>query len=460
LLITTLPGLAQVDKPILSETDSIYVIIKAIDVEGNEKTLDNVILAESKINVGDSITLNELAVELKKSKQNILNTRLFTEVKLLISDWSDNKITLNISVKERWYIYPIPIFELTGISFSEWVNEFDSDLDRVSYGMRVRHNNVRKRAERLEFTGKAGFQTQLGLGYTFTGIDKRRRWGLGFGANTFRNKGAVLSAENNNFNSQLFEERALEVTQASVFTTYRKVVNRQHGFGLSLRTANISDSVLLNSTNYFSNNSSRQSFVSAGYVINLEHRNLVEYPTEGYNILGNVRYEGIGSDGLDLFTTSLQASTYSKVGKKTFLSGSVNTRLIAGETIPFSNLASKRLDDELIRGYENYNLFPKSHFTLKSELRYRLIDKRFQKVPLLPKQFEPMPFQVFPKLFADGSRTSSDLFVEQNPLNDDLLYSIGVGADIIVLYNIPFRVEFSQNHLKENNLSFGIGKAF
>lgn len=460
LLLSASQAFCQIDEPILTETDSVFVIIKDIHVDGNEKTLDNVIMAESKINVGDTITLNQLAVELKKSKQNILNTRLFNDVKLLISDWSDNAITLSITVDERWYIYPIPIFELTGISFSEWINEFDADFDRVSYGLKVTDRNVRKRAERLTFTGKTGFQTQLGAGYVFTGIDKKRQWGLGFSANTLKNKGALTNAVNNNLESRLFENTALEATQASVFATYRKVINRQHSLAFSVRSANISDSVLFENPNYFADNSKRQSFVRVGYSINMEHRNLVEYPTEGYNIFGNIGYEGIGSDGLDLFTTTIVGANYQKVGKKTFLSGAVIGRYISGNTIPLSNLTAKRLDDDVIRGYENYNLFPESHFTLKSELRYNLVDKTFQKVPLLPKQFEPMPFKIYPKLFADVSKTSSDLFVANNPLNDELLYSFGVGVDVVSLYNIPFRLEFSSNHLKENNLSFSVGKSF
>lgn len=443
-----------------ANNDAVYVIIKDIQVEGNEKTIDNVILAESKLNVGDSISLTELAKELKNSQQNILNTRLFNQVDLLISDWQDDEIELQITVDERWYIYPIPVFELTGITFGEWVNNFDADLDRVTYGLEVKHFNARKRAERLELVAKTGFQQQYAASYFFPGLDKARNLGLGFGVSHLENKGATTSINNHEITAPLFDTDVLQRTQANVIVTYRKEITRRHSLSIGVRTTEIADTILDLSSNFFAGNSLKQSFFDAQYTINMEHRNLLEYPTEGYYLFGFARYEGIGTSGLDLFSSGFIANKYSKVGKKTFLSGSLQSLYIGGETIPFNNLISKRLDDDVFRGYEDYVLVPKSYFLMKSELRYALVDKQFQKVPVLPKQFEPVPFKIYPKLFVDFGRTFSDQLETTNPLNDDLLYSFGAGVDLVTLYNLPIRFEFSQNHLKENNLSFSIGKSF
>ncbi len=461
VLFTSLSGpvVKAQDIPVLRSNSNVFVKVKSLTVSGNKRTKDYVILAESKINVGDSISLRSLARALKTSKENILNTNLFNEVDINIESWKGNEIELNIGVKERWYVYPKPIFELTGITFQEWLDVYDADLDRVSYGAKIQHYNHRKRAERMNFTGKTGFEKQLGLGYTFTGLDKARRWGLGLNYAYISNKGVAYDITNNIGRSTLFDINALERNIASVAVRYRKDIRKQHSFGASYHNYRIADTISRLNPEYFLGNK-RQAFGAVFYNLHIENRNLVQYPTTGNSFSAGITYRGIGNEDLDLYSLGAEYNRYEKITPKLYAAGLASVRITKGNKLPFYNRHARPLADNLIRGYEQYRLFPEDAYVLKAELKYQAVHHTIKKIPVLPKAFEPVVLRIYPKVFFDTGKTSSNTFATQNPLNNDFLYSFGTGVDVVSIYDIPVRAEISRNHLGENNLSFSLGKVF
>jgi hypothetical protein len=121
-----------------------YVFIDSIQIQGNKKTKDRVILRELKFTVGDSIHISQLSIVLEKNEKYVLNTGLFTWGKINIKRWDarTNRVTLLIELMEAWYIWPFPIFELADRNFNVWWNEQNRSLKRVNYGIRLRHYNT------------------------------------------------------------------------------------------------------------------------------------------------------------------------------------------------------------------------------------------------------------------------------------------------------------------------------
>jgi len=450
--------LAQ-DRPTF-ENDDVQVVIANINVFGNKRTLDKVILTEAKINVGDSITLNNLADALQESKQNILNTNLFNAAEIRLAGANGYAIDVNITVSERWYIFPLPIFQTPGLSFSEWRNETNSDFDRVAYGIAVTHYNLRKRKENLRVIGKAGVEQTLAVSYFTPAIDKNRKWGIGFNAAHSQVKGGITGAVGNVIQSKRYDETAVRSNGGGLFVNYRVNQNQRHSFGYSLIDSKISDELALDSPSFFDSGEKNQRYGSLAYEVTFEHRDLVEYPMNGHSVRIAAGHSGLGSDDLDLTELRARVNAYRPLSPKLYASAQASARLISGKTIPFSNIVRKRLDDDLLRGYNDYRLFPESYAILQTELRYELLNKRFDNVPILPKYVEPLPLKIYPKVFFDIGNLSSDLYAASNPLNNDLLYQYGLGVDIVTIYNTPIRAEFGRNHLSENNVSFSLGKTF
>ncbi|MFM8950613.1 MAG: POTRA domain-containing protein, partial [Bacteroidota bacterium] len=111
-------------------TDSSLVVIKRLIITGNHITKPQVITREMMIQEGDTLEAALLQKVLSRSKDNIMNLGIFNSVD--ITSASDNVagITVLVNVAERWYVIPIPQFELVDRNFNEWVRS--GDLGRVN----------------------------------------------------------------------------------------------------------------------------------------------------------------------------------------------------------------------------------------------------------------------------------------------------------------------------------------
>ena len=124
-------------------------VVRKIVVTGNKKTIDRVILYELTFKPDDSIT----EFDLNRSRQNLMNTDLFSYVDLTAFDIGrEGMIDVQITVKEKWSIFPLPQFARTsdgevraGMSYQDfnftgrgyhldinamnrWANDFNNNL--------------------------------------------------------------------------------------------------------------------------------------------------------------------------------------------------------------------------------------------------------------------------------------------------------------------------------------------
>jgi len=111
------------------------VRVDQINLVGNKKTLDRIILRELLVKQGETMLKKELDSLLMISSNNIHNTRLFIDVDAKALPLTPDEVEVLILVKERWYFYPIPIFTLADRNFNEWWTNQNRDLSRVNYGI-------------------------------------------------------------------------------------------------------------------------------------------------------------------------------------------------------------------------------------------------------------------------------------------------------------------------------------
>jgi hypothetical protein len=63
-----------------------------------------------------------------------------------------------------------------------------------------------------------------------------------------------------------------------------------------------------------------------------------------------------------------------------------------------------------------------------------------------------LPLWIYPKIFADVGYGVIGKDRYGNSLSNTLLYSVGIGLDIITAYDLKLRIEFALNHLGENGI--------
>ena len=132
---------------LLQGQDTIYTI-SHIEIDGNKRTKESVILRELNFNPGDTIHAATLKDRLVSNQQLVMNTTLFTEVIIETEPIEGTTVKAVVKVREFWYIFPLVVFQLADRNFTIWWTEQNRSLDRVNYGLRFFHQNLTGRGDR------------------------------------------------------------------------------------------------------------------------------------------------------------------------------------------------------------------------------------------------------------------------------------------------------------------------
>jgi hypothetical protein len=121
-------------------SDSLEYIIQEINIEGNKVTKDKIILRELVFNINKSYSASELEKLMLESRENLLNTQLFNFV-TIEKTVNSSTIEINIHIIERWYIWPVPLFEHAERNLPAFLK--NPDLQRTNYGLQLNWTNFR-----------------------------------------------------------------------------------------------------------------------------------------------------------------------------------------------------------------------------------------------------------------------------------------------------------------------------
>ena len=168
--------------------------VGTITLIGNKITKDRILFRELTFHTDDVIDTNDIQKLIKRSEENLYNTSLFNSVHIT---WllEDKKINIFIIVTERWYIFPLPIFEVAERNFNVWWQT--KDFSRIVYGGILNWNNFRGRNEVLSLSLRLGYTQRVSFYYSIPYINKKQRSGLAFGFAYSRNHQSSVSTEQN-----------------------------------------------------------------------------------------------------------------------------------------------------------------------------------------------------------------------------------------------------------------------
>src|SRR5690606_24256691 len=238
------------------------VTVNQIFVVENEKTRRNVILREMDIAEGTTYTWNQFNELLAGDQIKIYNLQLFTSVTVTPLFTNEDEVELLVSVKERWYVIPSIIFSLADRNFSEWWINQGRDFSRVNYGLKLSHNNVGGRNEKLRVGGQLGFTQAVDLQYIKPYIDRDQQHGLSARFSFFTNRNiAIRSVENKQvFFTNDNEDVLKKSLNISLTYTYRGSFYNFHYFTLGFSNTSIHEDVLSQNPNYFGHGEKRMRY--------------------------------------------------------------------------------------------------------------------------------------------------------------------------------------------------------
>ena len=431
------------------------ILIADVHISGNRKTRDYIIEREMLFKKGDSLIAGDLFKLLDESRKLIYNTTLFTGVELTPSLVINSQITITVIVHEKWYIYPTPQFQIVARNFNEWLKIYHADLNRVVYGAKFAHYNFTGRRDQLRIYALNGYARNISFTYVSPYSNPALTEGFSVGAGYTENREISYKTSYTNKQFQYKNESAFVRTGINAFGSYniRRGHYKSHIFNISFTYSDVADTLLSAAFNpgYFNSSSHVQ------HIPDLSYGNVyIKVDNVAYPLLGTTRSFSLLKRGFQLkgginaFIIDAQASRYFTYTHNWYSSIQLSSNIKLPFTQPYINRRSLGFGDSYLRGLEYYVIDGVFSTLTKVTLKKKVADFKI-KTPFKFKWVPFIPFKIFIKTYGDAGYAYNQKQFRAS-LNNRLLYTGGFGIDILTLYDLNLRFEYSFNQLNENGL--------
>lgn len=427
-------------------------IINEIKIIGNKTTKEYIIIRELPFKVGDTLLHQNTNQLLERTKSNLLNTSLFNFVTAEIVEINNEAIAIYITLEERWYWWPIPIFEVEETNFNTWWKT--KNLNRANYGLFLAKENFRGRKERLVFKFQGGYTQLAEVRYYLPYLNKKQTQGLTVGFTYKQNHELIYNTTNNKRDFFKLNDLVVKREFFSRFNyEFRPKLYNKHNIEIQYSDLNIQDSILSLNRDFLSSGNNSSQFFSLAYSFKRDKRNFKSYATKGYYFDLNLIKNGLGiiDDKLNGFYATSSMKKYWQLSDKLYFSSAIKAKASLKRP-PFALLTGLGYGNDLVRGYELYVINGQHYGLFKSQLRYALFNEIFQMQNIPFNKFNKVPLNIYPGVFFDTGYVSDDQFKATNFLNNKMLYGGGLSLDFTSYYDLVFRIEYSINQLKEQGL--------
>ncbi|MBC7426490.1 MAG: hypothetical protein H7321_08130, partial [Bacteroidia bacterium] len=430
----------------------IYYSVDSINITGNVKTRAQIILRELTFKTGDSISYTDNNFE--QSRRQILNTNLFNEVVIYSKDG-----IVFIQVSERWYVWPIPVIHIADRNFNQWF--LTRDYRRVIYGLQLKWYNLRGRNETMTLTLAGGYTKEAGISYKIPYINKSKTLGLSFAFLTSKNKEIwyktdldkvqFLRSNDNILIKRLGVEASLQ---------YRRKIFLYHNLTAGYRHTNISDTVIKNSVNPgFLLDGTHQSEIFQAYSVVYDKRDIKGYALKGFYFKGEITNTVLspGTQNYQYFMLKGYAAKYFKLAPRWYTGIGAGGRYTTVKSLPYNNIRALGYNADYLRGYEYYVIDGTSYGLAKSNVKFKLLEKKYYTKKLI-KNYREVPAALFMTVFYDAGYVvkTGNTFNEINPgvnkMPGAFQYGYGTGLDVVLYYNYVVRIEYAINRYNDHFL--------
>ena len=428
--------------------------VHQIEIIGNKITKPYILLREIQFKQGDSITFSNLSYQLNLARQQVYNTTLFSEVSIVPVITSPSQMNIRVTVKERWYMYPLPQFQPVDRNLNEWLVKQHGDLSRVNYGIKFVDYNLTGRRDVLRIYLLNGYTKNLSFSYAQPFTNKALTNGFSIGAGYSKSKEiAYKTSFNNRLNFLKTNNYITNTSYISVGYSIRKAIKTRQLFNITYTKASVNDSVVskLYNPDYFKNSSTSKSFIDLAYTYQFTDVNNVIYPLKGITALLIVGKRGFGfTGGINMFSIEGVYNVYHDFNKNWFGSVQLSGKIKLPFNQPYFNQKALGYGENYLRGMEYYVVDGAAYGLIKSTLKKKLVSFSIP-LPIRSTYLSAIPFAIYAKSFADFGYAYNKTIYE-TAFNNKLLYTGGVGIDIVTFYDIHFKLEYSFNQLSKNGL--------
>jgi len=443
-----------------------HLQISNILVEGNKRTKDRIVKKELSFKEGDTIMIQDIPKFLEINESRLKSIGLFNTVKINLKNTTTTETDILVEVNENWYLFPVPIFELADRNFNVWWQEQDRALNRINFGMRLRHYNFTGNKDPIKFVFQAGYTRKLESTYSFPYLFDKNNKGLAFSIFYADNKEIpYITQENKSIFYKDDDERImLKRFRTSINFRLRPEVTKHHSISLEFHRNWVNEIVISPELNpaYFLDGKQSIKFFLLSYDVQYDTRDNYLYPTKGLRLFSNFKKEGLGlfreqnaliiTGGMDYFypmnrTRSLGTRV---VGK---------TNLIRKQQ-SFANNTGLGWSADLVSGYQLFVMDGIDHILVKNHIKQLIFDHDFNLASWLPAQIKKLNVQLHLRFNFDFAYVNEPTYTENNPLNNRWIYGYGPALDLIIYNSYLFTFEYSVTGTGERGIFFNNTNSF
>ncbi|MFN6374099.1 MAG: POTRA domain-containing protein [Chitinophagia bacterium] len=427
------------------------VTVRNITITGNKKTKSYIVARELAVQKNQSYTLPEILDGLELSRQNLVNTTLFLETNICFTNWNNDSLDILVDVKERWYYLLFPYLKPADRNWNVWLNDYNLDPDRVNYGLKFHGKNITGRNDRLNAWLINGFTQRMALNYYNPFSDNSLQRGWGFDVSYSRNREMNYGTLRNK--QQFFKDPDNFVRRqfyaGGMFSIRKGSINR-HYLRFGVQSESISDTILALNNQYLGNDKTSVTYPELRYTFHHYQLNYIPYPTKGHSYEFELLRKGTGGT-VDVTQLMFRASRYWELPGKTFFGMAMESHLRVPFDQPFFNTIMLGYNDSYLRGLEYYVVDGVAGGFVRNTIGKEILNFKV-KTGLRSKTHGYVPFRIFMKGYGDAGYVYRKNITSDNRLNNKLLYTGGIGIDVVSFYDVVLRFEYSFNQLTERGL--------
>lgn len=430
------------------------IFITDVLISGNKKTKTYLIKREMLLHKGDSINIEALPDLLTQSQNLVYNTTLFTKVEIVPIFKDSNELIIIVDLKEKWYIYPLPQFQLIARNFNDWLNTYDADLDRVIYGLKFSHYNLSGRRDQLHVYLLNGYSRNISVRYVAPYSNPSLTRGFSFSAGYTSNRNISYNTNYKNKILQYTNDKFVNsnVTIGGAYTI-RNGYYLTHILGLNFQMVKVDEEIIKPefNPNYLGNDKTKRFIPDVYYTIQYSKVDNARYPLIGKSISGQFLKRGSGfKGGINMSQFSGSFTKYIPHRNSWYSSYSIQTKIKMPFNLAYINQTAIGYNEYNLRGLEYYVVDGPLSAIAKYTLKKKVTSFKIP-IPFHLKTIPNIPISIFAKGYADlGYGYNKPNYKAY--LNNRLLYTGGFGIDILTVYDINLRIEYSFNQLNENGL--------
>ncbi len=453
LLLISIAAFGQTDSD--SNTDSL-VIVGKISWSGNNITRDNIITRELEFTEGDTLTKNDFQNKLIKSRENLMNRSLFNFVTFSVTE-SANRENIHINFVERWYIWPIPVFDFADRNINVWWET--KDFSRLNYGIDLRVDNFRGRMETLHIILQTGYDKAAIARWEIPYVNKKQKLGVSVAAGIIYNR--QINYININ-NKPVYHDFKDEFARKNYFLetgiSYRTGYNSFHNLLLTFNNLWLNDSLQILNPDY-AYKANQYNYPELYYKYKLDFRDYAPYPLNGYYFDVQFKKTGFGLLS-DMNFTSLEFNfdQYFHIYNRFYFAYRLSALITNKNKFqPYLARPGIEIDDFDMRGYELYVINGQELGMFKSNFKFEIIPMKTHRIKWIKSEkFGKLFYALYANLFFDAAYAYDTHTPDNNPLGNQLLWSTGMGIDFVTFYDIVIRLEYSINKQKDTGFYVGL----